>query len=271
MRKMCGILSAGLLLLLLAACNQQGLPVTRPEEPKPEEYIWTITIDQQNTEVLSEELGASAVFTLKLSMSKEGGDTPLGHYRGEVYYDQNVDFGMLAQFMDGTDAGLWGKNDSFEIDLGPYDKEQMEEFQALLAEQGRAPGGAEEPEAGQEPAQPASSLPPLAPLVQTHAMHLGENIPFTEKDFSTNVSVPYGFLDIYNDGDTAHASVNLYELGSASASGEMTMPYSVTLGSNTGSDEMYVIFTVYGGGGASFVFRGTIDKVPLSDTIAVGG
>ena len=270
MRKIWRILSAGLLMLLLAACNQQGLPVTHPDEPKPEEYIWTMTIDQQNTEVLSEELGASAVFTLKLSMSKEGGDTPFGVYRGEVYYDQNVDFGMLAQFMDGTDAGLWGRSDNFEIDLGPYDKERMDAFRASLAEQGREPGGTDETEAGQEPAEAASSLPPPAPLVQTHAMHFGENIPFTEKDFSTNVSVPGGFLDIYNDGDTAHASVNLYEFGSASASGEMTMPYSVTLDSNTGSDEMYVIFTIYGGGGASFVFRGTIDKVLLSDTIAVG-
>lgn len=243
---------------------------------KEEGYIWTLTIDQEQTQVVNEEVGASLFLKMKLSMSKEGGDDPFGIYRGELYYEQDTDFGKLASFLQTADANIWGKNDTFEIELLPYDETQMEEFKESTTSGAKESEDMEEPDTSEPwfpslaPLVPETSGPSLAPLTETHAMHFASDVPFTEKDFGIDVSFPEGLLDVTGNDGNFNASVDLKELGVMSISAEGHQPYSITLNSHTGSDEMYVIFTLYIHDGSTYVFGGTIDKIPLSDTISVG-
>lgn len=294
MKKLFALLLTLSLVLALAACgdktpggrlsipppsgSSQGAGTAGQNSAQKEEgYIWTLTIDQEQTQVVDADVGASLLMKLKLSMSKEGGDDPFGAYRGELYYEQDTDFGILAAFLQTADANIWGKNDTFEIELLPYDETQMDEFEESLTSGAKEPEDMEEPNPSEPwfpslaPLVPETSGPSLAPLIEIHAMHFAPDIPFTEKDFGIDVSVPEGLLDIHggDDDDTYDASVDLGEFGAASVSGEAPLPYSITLKSNTGSDDMYVIFTLYLHDGSTYVFRGTIDKIPLSDTISV--
>ncbi len=263
--------------------SSQGAGTAGRDNAQEEEgYIWTLTIDQEQTQVVDADVGASLFLKMKLSMSKEGGDDPFGAYRGELYYEQDTDFGILAAFLQTSDAQIWGKNDAFEIELLPYDETRMEEFKesstsgAKESEGNEEAGAAEEPDSSEPwrptlaPLVPETSGPSLAPLIKNHAMHFAPDIPFTEKDFGFDVSLPEGLLDVTGNDGSYNASVDLREFGAMSISAEGHQPYSITLTSNTGSDDMYVIFTLYIHDGSTYVFRGTIDKIPLSDTISVG-
>ena len=260
--------------------SEESVP---PPSPEPEEYIWTITIDEEQNEVVDAEVGASMYSRLKLSMSKTGGETPFGVYRGEIDYSYEMDMGsILSAFLDAADTDGWGKNDSFEIELLPYDEIDFEAFEAGVAavfETGDETGGeegalspslaplvSEQPEDTEEAdTEPEpSGDPSLAPLQNYYAMYCGEDLVFTEEDFSTSVSMPEGLLDFQGDGDYASGSINLGPLGSYSDAGEVMMPYSIML---IRPAELEVQFTLYGN--HNYVYRGTIDKVPLSDTIEV--
>jgi len=280
MMKRIGLVILAIVLLTgLCACNAEeaagageraGASAESPLQPspEPEEYIWTITIDDEQNEVVDAEVGASIQSRLRLSMSKEGGDEPYGVYRGEIEYSYDLDFGMLDAYLKTNDANGWGKSDAFTIELLPYDEIDFEAFEAgVAAVSGNLESAGEETEsAGETEETQSQALPSLAPLVNAYAMHLGDNLEFTEMDFSTDVSIPEGLLNFQSDNKTAYGSVNLGSLFSASAGGEYSTPYSIVLNNPA---ELPVQFTLYGE--HNFVYRGTIDRVPLSETVSVEG
>ena len=240
------VLLAALLLVGLCGCaaaEKDGAD----RGAQTEAYIWTLTVDDRQQVTVDEEVGASVTVGIHLSASKEGGDTPLGVYHGELRYTCETDFGLLGAFLEQSDADAWGENDALEFELVPYDEAAYTAF------------------TGADSSGDNTDKPALAPLVNATAMYCAPDMEFTSSDLDMAVTMPAGLLEVFAGEDGASAQVDLGEFGAWSFSSDAAMPYSILL---VEPAELGVQVELHGA--EEWVFRGTVDKIPLSETVAVG-
>ena len=254
-----------LVLLMAAACNEASKQIdpTAPPEATPQptqaptpapQYIWTISVDGVKSQSYGEGQ-LTANYTVHLSASKEGGDAPEGDYRGEirVEYEGVPDAATLYAIgmLKGTDDFVgWGESDSFAFAMEPYNHNKIMDFVAN-AYQGEGPK--------------------TAPLLEGIAMCTIEDIPWTQKDWSMGIDAGLdGILgiDAYGD-DMGGFSMVQTPFGGSSASAEGPVPLRCSI---QFLDESRVQFNIWSHGDidVDLSFSGTLDKVLLSDTIAVG-
>lgn len=253
MKKTLFLLMALLLSCALTACkgSSGGSSPPRPdlaEETAEPEYIYTITVDDT---FIQKYLGATATFVMKASLSHIGTD-PYGEYRGEYNLTFNVDMGVIGEISGAAyDLDGWFGNDSFTFVLDPY---KVKDHSAYDREQ-RATDG-----------------PMLAPLVPYTAMSLGGAMPYNQGDTSMFVAFDSGGLaDLQLSGNLEQGVEGGIDsiVGSWSGSDIGGMPaYSVLVNKNQS-----VIIDLYSPNAPEQIrwFKGTIDAIPLKDTIQVGG
>ncbi len=258
-----------LLLLPLTACSEKMaleiekpsgaetiLETAKPLETEPPElgYIWTISIDDTKSETYGDGQ-LTANYTVHLSASKEGGDSPIGDYRGEIRVDyQGVPDAatiFAIEFLEGSyDFEGWGDNDAFSFSMEPYDHTEMMGF-VTAAYQG---AGAR-----------------LAPLIEGIAMHTAEDIPWTSSDWGMGLDAGLeGVFGIDAFGDDTGGASNVYTpFGGGSASSDEPVPLRCSIHF---IDESRVQLNIWSHGNmdVNLSFNGTLDKVPLSDTIPAG-
>lgn len=254
MKKTLFLLMALLLSCALTACkgsSSGGSSPPRPdlpEETAAPEYIYTITVDDT---FIQKYLGATATFVMKASLSHIGTD-PYGEYRGEYNLTFNVDMGVIGEISGAAyDLDGWFGNDSFTFVLDPY---KLKDYSAYYKE------------------QRATGWPPLAPLTPYTAMSLGGAMPYNQGDTSMFVAFDSGGLaDLQWSGNLEQGVGGGIDsiVGSWSGSDSGGMPaYSVLVNKN-----LNVIIELYSPNAPEQVrlFTGTIDAIPLKDTIPVGG
>ena len=243
-------------LLLLTACKMPH-PAAQTEETEPpttveESYIWTISLDDTKTQDHGD--GISASYTVHLSASKEGGAAPLGDYRGEIRIDYALDPGADMQaalsFLDATlDAEGWGENSEFAFTVAPFELERFQQFVAA-AHQG-------EDEA-------------LAPLLEGTGMYTCEDLQWSDSDWNMGLSGGVeGIWDLDISGDEAGASGTLSSIfGNQSVGSGERVPFRFSLHF---LDESRVRLDIWSFGviDVNLTFFGTLDKIPLSDTLPV--
>lgn len=257
LKKLLFLLFLALGLLLLAACDalpipaQKGASAPASAPTAAPEYIWTVSVDGTKAQRYGDGQ-LSANYTVHLSASKAGGDSPLGEYRGElrVDYEGVPDEATLfaIELLGGTyDFEGWGENDAFTFTMEPYDHAKIMDFVAA-AYQGE---GAR-----------------TAPLMTGVAMYMAEDIPFAQSDWAMGLNAGLaGVFGVDAEGDETGASSSVYSpFGSGSASSNEIVPLRCSLHF---PDESRVQFNIWSHGklDVNLSFEGTLDKVPLANTI----
>ncbi len=248
--------------LLLALCGCEAAPISQtPPEPEAsataevteDRYIWTISIDDTKSQTYGDGQ-MTANYTVHLSASMEGGVSPLGEYHGEIRVDYEgvPDAATLyaINFLKGSyDAEGWGENDAYSFTMEPYDHAAIMGF---VQDEYRGEGAR------------------LAPVLEGIAMHLEEDIPWTDSDWEMWLDAGLdGVFSIDGYGDETGGSGHVYTpFGNGSASREGPVPLSCSIHF---SDENRVQLNIWRHGDldVNLSFTGTLDKVLLSDTIPV--
>ena len=250
-------------------------------ENAPEEgYVWTITIDQMST---MDVMGLAQVeYDLDLSCSHVG-KTAQGVYRGEMAMAYAADLSGLISLVTLTggsvdyDADGWFKNGNFLMNLGGYDQEEDELFVTSL----EIPADNPEEQAmmdamlGQYLGDLEAGSEDFEESSQPDAMWCDWDFHMTEGDMSGYINmtgIAYGTTSGGGGVDASGKSMS----GSASASAlgyTFTERYSETLESPFpytikvyGNNVVMELFSAQGGP-VTVKFYGTIDKVPVENTI----
>ena len=254
MKRVIGLFLILTVLALLVACKQPGEPIDEPSEPTEtvsEDYIWTVSIDELSTQDHGE--GNSATYRVHLSASKEGGADPLGDYRGElrVEYafnpsgDAQAALAIIGAPLDGEG---WGEKDDLTFTMEPFDIAPLQQFVASAHQ-------------GEEPA--------LAPLLEGIAMYTADDVPWTDSDWNMGMSGGIeGLFGIDVSGSENGGQGDLFSVfGNQSVSGSERVPlrYSIHF-----LDENRVRLDIWSFGpiDVNLSFNGTLDKIPLSETIS---
>lgn len=257
MKKLLIFVVTAFLLLALPGCEDppgsQNSPEPEATETTEAKYIWTISIDGTKSRTYGDGQ-LTANYTVHLSASMEGGESPLGEYHGEirVEYEGVPDEATLyaINFLKGSyDFEGWGENDAYSFTMEPYDHTEIIGF-VRDAYQG---AGAR-----------------LAPLLQGTGMYLAEDILWTDSDWEMWLSAGLtGIFGIDAQGDETGGSAHIYTpFGNDSASREGSVPLGCSIHF---INENRVQFNIWrhGYNDVNLSFTGTLDKVLLSDTIPV--
>ena len=256
MRKLFILLLATLLTLALAACDDiptlENHDTDQPEATSPA-YIWTISIDDSQSQTYGEGQ-LTATYTVHLSASMEGGDSPLGEYQGELrvdYSGQPDEATLFAiEFLQGSyDFDGWGENDAFSFTLVPYDQEQLMQYVA----------GAYQGEGAR-----------TAPLLTGIAMYAAEDIPWTDSDWGMSLNAGLtGVFGVDAEGDETGASSQVYTpFGNDAAASSGGAPLRCTIHLIDEGRAQLNIWS-HGNVDVNLSFNGTIDKIPIEDTVKV--
>ena len=264
MNKLPLIFSLALLLACLAGLAACDVPPAAGEEAGQEagqeageeaapQYIWTVSIDgTQSRDYGQGQLAAN--YTVRLSASKEGGDTPQGEYRGEIRVDYQGLPDQATQLAIGLLGGSydfsgWGECQDFAFNMAAYDHEQL---MAFVADSYRGAGARS------------------APLLQGIAMYTATDIPWTDSDWAMGLDAGLdGVFGVDAFGDASGGAVSVYTpFGNDSAGGDapVTLCYSLHF-----LDESRAQLNIWSHGDldVELSFNGTLDKVLLADTVAV--
>ena len=252
---------------------------------KNEGYVWTITID--DVAVIDAMGFAEVTYDLDLSCSHVGQEMN-GVYSGSLGMNFKADLSGINELigsMGGSastdNIGGWFVNDSFVMDLKPYDETSKEEFIASL-----------EPEETEEDAANDYADAIVGPMLQK--MGSG-NKPFEEN--SVPVSYWYDWDYHMTDGDMSNSYSVTGVMGIASASASMDASGTHVSGSGIAHSPLGgvyssryakdfeapfpyiihvyesgdVVFELHSPNGGPVVikFYGAIDKIPVSQTTVV--
>lgn len=251
-------------------------------ENAPEQgYVWTITIDKL---VTLDVMGLAVVdYDLDLSCSHVG-KSMLGVYRGEMAMNYQADLSgviALATLAGGTadyDADGWFKNDNFLMNLEAYDQELDEQFPETLGEQ---------PEDAEEAAMEAAILESYLGSLRAESESFEDSKPagmwydwdfhMTEGDMSGYIEmtgIAYGTTNA--SGGVDASGVQMAGSGTTDIPGifHYTERYSETLQNPFPYtikvyEDGNVVMELYSsqGGPVTVKFYGSIDKVPVENTI----
>ena len=264
----------------------------RREEEKNEGFVWTITVKDA---VELDAMGlVKAKYDLGLSASHVG-LTMDGVYGGEMDFKFSADLsglnamlGAMGGVANTGKLGGWFRNDRFIMELTPYNKVKKDAFVSTLDYTSEELGSIDD------------APKPKPDLADAYAKPFLENMGSKPDEYErANAPLSYWFDWEYNmtEGDmsqyySVHGVMGIGSgWGSLSADGEhleghgsAVSPFGVfreDISEDFHSPFPYVIhvyengrvtFELHSqrGGGVVIIFRGKIDKIPVSDTIVVG-
>lgn len=264
----------------------------RRDEEKNEGFVWTITI---NDAAVIDAMGlVNAKYELGLSASHVGYNME-GVYGGEMDFKFSADLSGLNAFLGAMGGvantgklGGWFKNDKFIMELTPYNKVKEDAFISTLDYTSDELGSIDD------------DPKPKPDLTDAYAKPFLDNMGSKPDEYEkANAPLSYWFDWEYNmtEGDmsqyySVHGVMGIGSgWGSLSADGEHLEGHGSAVSPfGTFRDDIsedfhapfpYVIhvyengrvtFELHSqrGGGVVIIFRGKIDKIPVSDTILVG-
>ena len=257
-----------------------------------EGYVWTITI--KDMDVIDVMGLCTATYNVNFSASHIG-ETMYGLYFGEFGFDYSADMSGLTALLTAQggsvdyDTDGWFKNDQFLFALSPYDWEEEEMMEAILNSNSEY-----EAMSAEEQAMLDSLLGQVYDLdnekhfekeTQAEAMWWAFDMPMTEGDMSGYFQmngilggIVDGKSEIDSSGKNVAADIRvafgLYANGalvykfderySENETFENPIPYTIKV-----YPDGNVVMTLYSarGGPVTTKCYGTIDKVPVEDTI----
>ena len=243
-------------------------------------YVWTITIDKL---VTMDVLGLAVVdYDLDLSCSHVG-ETMYGAYMGEMAMEYAADLSGLVALSTVTggsveyDADGWFKNGAFLMKLGEYDHEEDELFVSTLGD----------PVDAEEDAMTAAILEQYLGELKAgsedfelegepEAVWCDWDFHMTEGDMSGYIQMTGlaygtttggGIVDASGTQISGGATASMPGIGSFTErydeAIENPFPYTIKV---YGENVVMELFSA-NGGPVTVKFYGTIDKIPVEDTI----
>lgn len=261
----------------------------KEEENNELGYVWTITIDEAT---VIDALGLTKVtYDLDLSCSHIGEDM-FGVYRGSMAMSYDADVSGVNQLFallggkSQSDTKGWFRNDRFVMELTDYNAEKEHGFISTLE-----PYDEENDEMSQQEAYAAIGDALVALMANKDKEFETTSSPkaywfdwdyhMTSGDMSSYYSVSGFFSGVTYNAEGSMDSSG----GHISSHGTATVPYIAMTFSERYSDDFEspfpyiirvyetgeVVFELHSATGGPVVvkFYGTIDKIPVEDTIAV--
>lgn len=257
-----------------------------------EGYVWTITI--KDMDVIDVMGLCTATYNVNLSASHIGKDM-FGPYFGEFGFDYSADMSGMEALLTAQggsidyDGNGWFQNDRFLFELSPYDKEEEDMMEAIVNGNSEYAGMSAEEQAmldallGQ--VYDLDNEKPFEKESQAEAMWWAFDMPMTDGDMSGYFQmngILGGIVDGKSEVDASGKNVaadirvafGLYGEGglvykfderySETDTFENPIPYTLKV-----YPDGNVVMTLYSsqGGPVTTKCYGTIDKVPVEDTI----
>lgn len=257
-----------------------------------EGYVWTITI--KDVDVIDVMGLCTATYNVDLSASHIGKDM-FGPYFGEFGFDYSADMGGLSALLTAQggsvnyDADGWFRNDRFLFELSPYEKDEEDMMEAIVNSNSEYATMTEEEKAIMDAfmgeVYDLDNEEPFEKESQAEAMWWAFDIPMTDGDMSAYFEmngILGGIVDGKSEVDATGKNVAadirvafaLYSGGamvykfderySENETFENPIPYTIKVYPNEN-----VVMTLYSaqGGPVTTKCYGTIDKIPVEDTI----